>query len=91
MEALGHALERLLKDIGIDRSVKQQNALTLWPEAVGPIISEVTEAKDVEHGILIVKTANSTWRQELFFQKKDILKRLNSKIGITIIKDIRFL
>jgi len=41
--------------------------------------------------VLTVKTANSTWRQELFFQKKDILKRLNSKLGITIIKDIRFL
>jgi predicted nucleic acid-binding Zn ribbon protein len=91
MESLGHALGRLLKDVGIDRSVKQQTALVLWSEVVGPIIAGVTEAQDVEHGVLTVKTANSTWRQELFFQKKDILKRLNSKLGITIIKDIRFL
>jgi len=91
MESLGSALTRMLEDVGIDKAVKQQKSLALWPEIVGTIISEVTTPKDVEHGVLTIKTANATWRQELFFRKRDIIKKLNTQIGEKIIKDIRFL
>ena len=64
---------------------------TAWKESVGPLINENTTIKSFKNGILIIKTKTPVWRNELLFQKKDIIKNLNSKLEKNKIKDIRFL
>ena len=73
-----------------DKGVKQQQAVNLWPTAVGKKIADNTPVQDVKHGILIVHAESPVWAQELQFKKKEILSKLNSTLGKTTIKDIRF-
>ena len=40
---------------------------------------------------LTVKTESPTWRQELHMQKKEIIDKINNKIGSKTIKEIRFI
>ena len=70
--------------------VNQQQAVNIWPKIVGKKIAENTTAQDVEHGVLIVRVASPIWAQELQFQKKEVLFKINSALEKNTIKDIRF-
>lgn len=72
-------------------ALKQESAIFLWKEIVGKTVSTVTEVKKVENGVLLIKTQSPTWRQELYMQKKEIIKKINRKIGSRAIKEIRFI
>ena len=83
-------LNTYLFKTGLDKGVKQQQAVSLWPTAVGKKIAENTTVQDVKHGILLVHAESPVWAQELQFKKKEILSNLNSSLGKKTIKDIRF-
>ena len=69
----------------------QNKALNVWNEIVGEKVANHTEPDRVEHGVIIVKVSSPTWRQELYFQKKEIIQKINNKIGKKVIRDIRFI
>tara|TARA_B100000427_G_scaffold98355_1_gene80879 strand:- start:793 stop:1068 length:276 start_codon:yes stop_codon:yes gene_type:complete len=91
MQHIGKSIKKLLKKNGLEKGIAQQNAIDIWPEVVGSQVSEKTKATEIEHGVMIVKTETPAWRQELQFQKKDIISAMNKKLTKTIIKDIRFI
>ena len=91
MQALKTAIKIFLRKSGLETGVKQNTALLIWNEVVGKNIAENTSPEKVEHGTLTVKVENSSWRQELVFKKKEIIDKLNSRIGKKTIKEIRFI
>jgi len=91
VQTLKQVLNRYLYKTGLAKGIAQNSAITLWPEIVGKMVAKNATADEVEHGVLMVKTSTPAWRQELQFQKQDILKRINKQIGKNAIKDIRFL
>ncbi len=91
MQSLKTAIDLMLKKFGIDNAVSQNKALNIWDDIVGKTVAKNTEPDRVEHGVIIVKVSSPTWRQELYFQKKEIIKKLNNSIGKKAIKDIRFI
>ena len=91
MEHISGTLKKLIKKEGLENEINQQKAIDLWGEVVGQKIRENTEPLEVQFGVLIVKVKNSVWKQELQFQKEDIIKSLNKKLIKTTIKDLRFI
>ncbi|MBT3664156.1 DUF721 domain-containing protein [bacterium] len=91
MEQLKKAIQEAISESGIEREIQQENAVSVWNEVVGVVVSKVTDAVSVNKGVLVVKTKSATWRQELYMQKKDIIDKINIKIGSTAIKEIRFI
>ena len=91
MKPIKTVLNTFLFKTGLEKGVKQQQALILWPTAVGKQIAENTTAQDVKHGTLIVRAKNPAWAQELQLKKKEILSTLNSCLGKKTINDIRFI
>ncbi|MCR4440157.1 MAG: DUF721 domain-containing protein [bacterium] len=83
-------LDELLRNLGIEKRVKEQMAIALWPQAVGERIAQVSTPVRIRDGILFVRVASSTWRNELVFHKREILKRVNEAVGKAVIEDIRF-
>ena len=90
MKSIKTVLNTYLFKTGLDKGVKQQQAVNIWPTAVGKKIAENTTVQDVKHGILLVHAESPVWAQELQFKKKEILSNLNSSLGKKRIKDIRF-
>ena len=43
-----------------------------------------------KHGVLFVRANSSSWSQELQLKKKEILLKVNNKIGNKVITDLRF-
>jgi predicted nucleic acid-binding Zn ribbon protein len=88
METLGAILQRALRDLGIDRPIRRADAIRLWPKAVGEKISQMTEPQFFSNGKMFVKVKSDVWRNELFFHKKELIRRLNDEIGEWIVEDI---
>jgi len=89
MKTLGQALKQLIKDLGIESEIIHHQAVQLWPEVVGRKIASISQAEKIDGKILFVKVKNDSWRNELVFLKKDIIERLNKRIGKKIVEDLR--
>jgi len=62
-----------------------------WPEVVGEAIARSTRPVETEGKDLIVEVRDALWRDQLTrFYKVKILRKLNSRLGGQLIRDIRF-
>ncbi len=91
MKRLKKAIEEAIDGAGIKSALNQESAVILWSVVVGKVVSSVTKAERVESGTLVVSVESSVWRQELHMQKKEIINKLNTKIGTKAIREIRFI
>lgn len=88
---VGEVLNKLIFNLDIEKGILQGRAFILWNEVVGEVNARKTKPIKIDRGKLFVRTTNSTWRQELFYQKNEIVKKLNIRLRSDIIKDIIFL
>lgn len=89
MKTLGQALGQLIKELGIESEIIHHQAVQLWPEVVGRKIANISQAEKIDGKILFIKVKNDSWRNELVFLKKDIIERLNKRIGKKVVEDLR--
>jgi len=61
-----------------------------WNKIVGKTISKKTEIISIKNGKIIIKTSNPIWRNELTFQKEDLINRLKKEEPDINIKEIEF-
>ena len=61
-----------------------------WNKMVGKTIAKKTEITSIKNGKIIIKTTNPIWRNELTFQKEDLLNRLKKEEPEIKIKEIEF-
>lgn len=87
---MGQALHSLLRSWGVDGKIRENQAVALWSQVVGPRIAEKTEALGVEDGKMFVRVLSSSWKTELIFVKSEMIQRLNRAVGRKAIKDIVF-
>ena len=91
MQHISGAIKHFLKKTGLEKAVAQQNALEVWSTVVGKNVAKNASAESIEHGILLVRVTTPAWRQELQFQKREIINSINKELRQKIIKDIKFI
>lgn len=84
-------LDDVLKDAGILIKVKEQMAIYLWREIVGEEIYKNAKPEKVENGILYIRCRSSSWKQEINFKREEIIREINRRLKMEIIKGIKFL
>ena len=47
-----------------------------WDEIVGKAIKEATIVTKIQKKTIYIKCKNSTWKNELFYQKKELLEKI---------------
>ena len=87
---LGGSTPKPVVKEAMDRADAAYVHLPHLQEVVGKKIAENTIVQDVKHGVLIVRVDSPIWAQELQFQKKEVLLKINKTLGKKTIKDIRF-
>lgn len=90
MLSLGDSISGILKAYGLYDSVQLHRAVVIWEEVVGPAVGKHIRAVEVKGHTLVVKTDSPVWRTELAFQKDELLRSINERIGSQMIRDIRF-
>ena len=89
--SIKESLTEILNNEKLKPPLKMGNVYSCWKESVGVLIYKNTTIKSFNKGILIIKAKTPVWRNELLFQKQDIIQKLNAKLEKNKIKDIRFL
>ncbi len=84
------SIEDTISSLGLSKKIEQYTAVELWPSVVGDRIAKVTVAERMNENKLFVHVTQAPWRNELTFLKKDIIKKINSAMGNTLVKDIIF-
>jgi hypothetical protein len=80
------ALERSLHDLGLDKRLKAAHMVALWPKLVGPAVTKIASPAQLRNGTLFIDVADNIWIQELKFQERDLIERLNAAIGEPIVR-----
>tara|TARA_B100001123_G_C15096799_1_gene941894 strand:+ start:448 stop:720 length:273 start_codon:yes stop_codon:yes gene_type:complete len=60
---------------------------TKWEKVVGKQVGEATKPIKIQNNKLYIKCKNPTWKNELQYQKRELIKQIN-KNNTTKIKDI---
>lgn len=89
-EKIGKTIEKILINYGIDKKVKESEIIVFWEEVTGKKIAEKTTPLKVIDGKLFIKVSNPSWRNELMLVRPKIIKKINSRIGSQILKEIIF-
>ena len=71
-------LSEYFKGTSIDEINDIINMEKIWKEAVGKTAYNKTKVIEYKNKTLTIKTSNPVWRNELFLQKKDIIKKINN-------------
>jgi len=61
-----------------------------WAKVVGPTLSEKCSPVGFSNGVVYIWVVNSTWMNQLYFARRELLKKMNSYGGKHWAKDIRF-
>lgn len=73
---IGDVLSELMSRRGYARVQASVLYSQAWQEAAGELLARYTRVGKVRRGSLELVVANSTWMQEITFEKQAILKRL---------------
>ena len=52
MQSINTAIKKAIQKAGIEKAIKQQEAVFVWPKVVGKKIGKVTNAEGVKKGVL---------------------------------------
>lgn len=88
--SLGEVLGELVGTLGIHAQLQRHEVVNLWPQVAGEKVSKVTRAREVRDGKLFVEVESSAWRNELFYLKYELVKKINSRVGAQVVHDIVF-
>lgn len=81
---------RNLRMQGLETPLLQKRLIDEWPAVMGEAIANYTEGLYIRNQTLFVHLTIPALRAELSMQKREIVKKLNDKVGSQVIADIRF-
>ena len=85
------AIDRIFASLDIDSPSPLKTILSSWADIVPPRFRELSEPADIGANTLYVRAFNSAARQELMFEERKILPKLQKLSGCAKIKKIKFL
>lgn len=88
-EPLGRLLAAVLKDLGLEKHLREHQAAQLWPSVVGEQLARISAVTGVERGKLFVHIKTSVWKDHFHrTMKADVIQEINRRMGRPVIVDI---
>ncbi len=85
---VGDIVAALLSERGYLSVCQEYQAVHRWAEIVGDKIAQHATCDRVEDGVLYVRVASASWRQEISYLKHTILETVKTVTGCKTIRDI---
>jgi len=87
---VGSVLERVFKSLGIDKKMRQLQALDQWREVVGEKINLHTRPLAIRKKSLFVLVDSSSWLAQLSYIKHKIISEFDRRYGEGVVENIYF-
>ncbi|HEY0677443.1 MAG TPA: DUF721 domain-containing protein [Chitinophagaceae bacterium] len=82
------ALKHFLNQSRLKGDVQALQIEEVWEKLMGKTISKYTESIKIIHHTLYITTTVAPLKQELVYQKENIIKRVNEALGENTVKDV---
>ena len=89
-EPVANIIEAVLRSCHGGDGHNARAVWAFWDHVVGQNLACNAQPAAFNQQILVVHVSSSVWLQELHFQKKDLIERLNQAAGTRVVEDIRF-
>ena len=77
-----------MKNPKLADKLDELDALEVWKELIGKQLQNyITEARMIK-GSLLIKVKSAPLRNELSYEKTDLIKQINTKLGKVVVKEI---
>lgn len=90
VKPIGELLLRALRNSGLETPLLQKRLIDSWPEVAGPVVQRYTQRLNIYNQVLYVSLSNPALRADLSMQRRQLVAKLNARVGSNIIIDIRF-
>ena len=87
-QSIGEVVRKLLKNQKLEGRLKELDVLKLSEELLGKNLMKYINDLSVKNGTLIIKVKSAVVRNELSYQKSEIIKKINEQVGNEILKEI---
>ena len=89
-QRIGDVVAQLLSRSGYAQTEVNRRYQEVWNRLVGPRFENQSSVGGLRNGVLQVTVANSSVLQELTFQKRDFIEKLQTEFSEAVITDLRF-
>jgi hypothetical protein len=86
--SLGEALQLFLSKSKLKTGIQAVQIKEVWEKLMGVTIAKYTDSIQIIGSTLFITTQVAPLRNELMFQKENIIVRVNESLGSTVIKEV---
>jgi predicted nucleic acid-binding Zn ribbon protein len=87
----GEFLPALFKELRLDARQAEAEIVKVWNSLIDPAVTAHAQPANLHKGTLFVNVDSSAWLSEIVrYRRKEILERLQSSFGRTVIQKISF-
>ena len=86
--SLKEAINKLIESYQLRGKLTETQLNESWEQLMGKVIAKYTRSLQLNNGRLVVKLSSSVLRQELSYNKSQMIERLNEHFGEEVIKDL---
>lgn len=87
--SLAELLPGLVHDKGWEKQLDLHTIFLKWQQRATEEVAKHAQPLKIERGVLWLEVENSSWMQQLQYQKLDLLDRLNGSLRVARLKDIK--
>lgn len=87
-QSIGVVIRKLLKNQKLEGRLQELDVLNNCEEVLGKNLMKYISNLSFRKGILVIKMKSAVVRNELSYQKNEILKKINQKTAKEIVKEI---
>jgi len=87
-QSIGIVIKKLLKNQKLEGRLKELDVLELSKELLGENLMKYINDLSIKNGKLIIKVRSAAVRNELTYQKSEIIKKINEQVGNKILQEI---
>ena len=85
---IGDIVRKLMRNPKLAKKLDELDALNICKEVIGEKLNKYINDIKISNGKLIIKLKSAVLRNELSYQKTNIITKVNNKLGKEIIKEI---
>ena len=90
IKSIAEIIDTLIENSNLKKAVQVWEVHRAFEEAVGEAFKNRLKILSVKDGVVKVKVPSSVWAMELSFFEKEIIYKMNNRLGGEFIKRIEF-
>lgn len=91
LTSLKELLPVVIKKLGLWDKLVEKEVIFRWKDIVGENFLPQIQPINLEKKILYLKVPSAEWKTELNYFKDELINKINKKIGLKVVKDIKII